>query len=185
MTKKSLLIVIGLIAVALLMVLVAFYEESHYSAYLVGGAAFLGVVALLLTQPLKTEEDHAEEHRESIEAVKEDLSETYAEAVMWVAKDGNAWCAYSKGFVNLQESDNYAFDDTPEGAVSKLMLQLSKPINIDDDPTLKQALQIGLKLAEEAASVVRVLRDNGVETERMNSTFEELEVLIEMNKMYV
>lgn len=34
-----------------------------------------------------------------------------------VQKDGNAWCCVGNGFINLQESDNYAFGDTREQAI--------------------------------------------------------------------
>lgn len=34
-----------------------------------------------------------------------------------VMKDGSAWCCVGNGFVNLQESDNYAFGDTREQAI--------------------------------------------------------------------
>lgn len=36
-----------------------------------------------------------------------------------VMKDGTAWCCVGNGFVNLQESDNYAFGDTREDAIEK------------------------------------------------------------------
>lgn len=35
-----------------------------------------------------------------------------------VMKDGNAWCCIGEDFVNLQESDNVAFGDTREDAIS-------------------------------------------------------------------
>lgn len=34
-----------------------------------------------------------------------------------VQKDGSAWCCIGNGFVNLQESDNFAFGDTREQAI--------------------------------------------------------------------
>lgn len=34
-----------------------------------------------------------------------------------VMQDGNAWCCVGDGFINLQESDNYAFGDTREEAI--------------------------------------------------------------------
>jgi len=45
-----------------------------------------------------------------------------------VEKDGNAFCCHGLNFVNLQESDNYAFGDTFEDAISnyeKVMLSVS------------------------------------------------------------
>jgi hypothetical protein len=45
-----------------------------------------------------------------------------------VMKDGNAWCCVGNGFVDLQESDNYAFGDTREQAIQaygELMLSLA------------------------------------------------------------
>jgi hypothetical protein len=45
-----------------------------------------------------------------------------------VQKDGNAWCCVGNGFVDLQESDNYAFGDTRELAIQaygELMLKLA------------------------------------------------------------
>jgi len=35
--------------------------------------------------------------------------------------DGNAWCCIGWGFVNLQESDNYAFGDTRKEAVDSFL----------------------------------------------------------------
>lgn len=34
-----------------------------------------------------------------------------------VVQDGSAWCCYGPGFINLQESDNFAFGDTEEQAI--------------------------------------------------------------------
>lgn len=34
-----------------------------------------------------------------------------------VFKDGNAWCCVGEGFVDLQESDNYAYGDTRDAAI--------------------------------------------------------------------
>jgi len=45
-----------------------------------------------------------------------------------VEKDGNAYCCHGLDFVNLQESDNYAFGDTYKEAISnyeELMLNRS------------------------------------------------------------
>lgn len=45
-----------------------------------------------------------------------------------VMPDGNAWCCVGDGFVNLQESDNYAFGSTREEAIEnygKLMMAAS------------------------------------------------------------
>jgi len=42
-----------------------------------------------------------------------------------VMKDGNAWCAYFDGFINLQES-TCAFGDHPQEAVDNLMKELLK-----------------------------------------------------------
>ena len=42
-------------------------------------------------------------------------------------KDGNAWICFGKGFINLQESDNYVYADTEEEAIiefGKLELEL-------------------------------------------------------------
>lgn len=51
-----------------------------------------------------------------------------------VMKDGNAWCCVGDGFINLQESDNYAFGDTKEEAINNyrdVLLEtiLATPIN--------------------------------------------------------
>ncbi len=35
--------------------------------------------------------------------------------------DGNSWCCVGAGFVDLQESDNYAFGDTREEAIDAFM----------------------------------------------------------------
>lgn len=46
-----------------------------------------------------------------------------------VQKDGNAWMCCGLGFENLQESDNYAFGETPEQAIENygaLMAATSK-----------------------------------------------------------
>lgn len=46
--------------------------------------------------------------------------------IVKVMKDGNAWCVVGESFVNLQESDNYAFGDTKEEALrnyEKLMME--------------------------------------------------------------
>lgn len=43
-----------------------------------------------------------------------------------VQKDGNAWCCVGNGFINLQESDNFAFGDTRDAAIQaygELMLK--------------------------------------------------------------
>ena len=37
--------------------------------------------------------------------------------ILKVIPDGNAYCCVGEGFVNLQESDNYAFGDTFEEAI--------------------------------------------------------------------
>jgi hypothetical protein len=39
-----------------------------------------------------------------------------------IVKDGSAWCCYTNGFVNLQESDNYAFGESPEEALTKMLI---------------------------------------------------------------
>jgi hypothetical protein len=36
-----------------------------------------------------------------------------------VMRDGSAYCCVGAGFINLQESDNYAFGDTREEAIQK------------------------------------------------------------------
>ena len=38
-----------------------------------------------------------------------------------VVRDGNQWCCFDEGFINLQESDNYAFGDTVEEAVENFL----------------------------------------------------------------
>lgn len=46
-----------------------------------------------------------------------------------VMADGNAWCCLGTGFVNLQESDNYAFGDTKQEAIEnycKAMVALDR-----------------------------------------------------------
>jgi hypothetical protein len=48
-----------------------------------------------------------------------------------VQQDGSAWCCVGNGFVNLQESENYAFGDTREQAINKygeLMLKIAAPL---------------------------------------------------------
>jgi hypothetical protein len=40
------------------------------------------------------------------------------DAIIKVFKDGKSWCCAGAGFVDLQESDNYAFADTREKAIS-------------------------------------------------------------------
>lgn len=42
-----------------------------------------------------------------------------AVAIAWVVPDGNAWCCYGENFINLQESNNYAFGDTREEAINE------------------------------------------------------------------
>lgn len=45
-----------------------------------------------------------------------------------VQKDGSAWCCVGNGFLNLQESENFAFGDTREQAIQaygELMSKLS------------------------------------------------------------
>ena len=47
-----------------------------------------------------------------------------------VEKDGNAYCCHGLDFVNLQESNNFAFGDTFEDAIrnyGELMIKKSKP----------------------------------------------------------
>jgi hypothetical protein len=40
--------------------------------------------------------------------------------------DGNSWCAYRDGFINLQES-NAGFGDTPDEAIKDLEVSRCKP----------------------------------------------------------
>ena len=40
-------------------------------------------------------------------------------------QDGDAWCCVGEGFVNLQESNNYAFGDTWGEAVDKFISQIN------------------------------------------------------------
>lgn len=40
-----------------------------------------------------------------------------------IRKDGNAWIAHGKDFTDLQESNNYAFGDTPEQALKDFLAQ--------------------------------------------------------------
>jgi hypothetical protein len=46
-----------------------------------------------------------------------------------VEKDGNAFCCHGLDFLNLQESDNYAFGDTFEQAINNygIVMFLNKP----------------------------------------------------------
>ena len=39
-----------------------------------------------------------------------------------IEKDGNEWICYDENFVNLQESDNYAFGENPIEALKKYMV---------------------------------------------------------------
>jgi hypothetical protein len=39
-----------------------------------------------------------------------------------IVKDGNTWFCYTNGFVSLQESDNYAHGDSPEEALTKMLI---------------------------------------------------------------
>lgn len=42
-----------------------------------------------------------------------------------IKPEGDCFVAYSKGFINLQESENYEFGDTPEEAREKLYSKLN------------------------------------------------------------
>lgn len=46
--------------------------------------------------------------------------------IIKVMKDGNAWCCIGEGFVNLQESDNYAFGSTRIEAIENYRLLFTK-----------------------------------------------------------
>lgn len=42
-----------------------------------------------------------------------------------VKKDGDSFCCYGEGFINLQESNNYAFGDTFEDSIFNYQLKLT------------------------------------------------------------
>lgn len=46
--------------------------------------------------------------------------------IIKVMKDGNSFCCVGEGFTNLQESNNYAFGDTFENAISNYERKFKK-----------------------------------------------------------
>ena len=56
-----------------------------------------------------------------------------------VFKDGNAWCCIGEGFEDLQSSENYAFGDTRDDAISNYgdtMVKVWKKIEAEYDESI-------------------------------------------------